>query len=141
MSNDTLDQLSDARLSEVFAVEVAGWKEFAFIAGSGAILHEGIIPLDDMIDQHPECPSFSTDANAVLPWLDRCKPTGLWVQIMDRTNGINCGLRDWLVVITNYDDIDDYAHIPDNAVYVEGASPIFPRAACIALIKATRAGK
>jgi hypothetical protein len=88
-------------------------------------------------------PQWTTSADAVLPWLEKCKDRGWWVKIKDHTNGIECGRRDWLVIISDYDDCcDPYAGEPGYAepgkplMYREGASPVFPKAAVLALLRA-----
>jgi hypothetical protein len=64
--SDTLDQLTDAELSEVFAVEVAGIPRLGFV----------------ITDSPAPRPLFATSADAVLPFLEQalpncCRPSSL----------------------------------------------------------------
>lgn len=100
---DNLDQLSDAALSETFAVEVAGYtKQWADFTGPTL--------------------TFATSADAVLPWVE---------QHAEHINTHRCSSH-WTVAIC----------IPNEKRrnFVASASN-FPRAACIALIRAKRAEK
>ena len=55
--SDELDKLDDAALSEVFAVEVAGWSFLANEWFAGDFAMDGL-------------PTFATSADAVLPFLN-----------------------------------------------------------------------
>jgi hypothetical protein len=116
-----LDQLTDRDLSEVFAVEVAGWKRGKSIKGSPAIWppdcdpptkrRKGGWPHGISVGD-----SFATSADAVLPFLDQCSHVKL-----ER-------FRDgwWGYVSTpSFGKCD--------------GPTTFARAACIALIEAKRA--
>ncbi len=74
-------------------------------------------------------------ADAVLPYLEKCKTIGLWIRIYDQTNGLGCGRRDWLVSISNRDEADDYFE-GKGWKFWEGVAPTFARAAVIALLQA-----
>jgi hypothetical protein len=118
MSTDTdLDQatddsLTDAQLNELFAVEVAGWS-----SGGWSAWHKE----DEGTDRVIREPAFTTDANAVLPWLEK---GGEW-QASKRQG-------QWMVSF--YEPKGDmYAHL--------SVAPTFARAAVIALIRAVRASK
>lgn len=129
----------DDELDAAFAEHVAGWKwEDWNMCGEKRMLLIG--PGLSWEDRHPE---YTKSADAVLPWLEKCKDRGWWVQVKDHTNGIECGRRDWLVIISDYDDCcDPYAGEPGYAesgkplMYREGAAPVFAKAAVIALLRA-----
>ncbi len=123
-SDGDLDTISDERLSEVFAIEVAGfekrtegllWDEKqnrAFIIG-GSSLHDirkkmGL-PCDTGI-----IASYATDANAVLPWIETK------LRSCDASHHRVTGL--WTI------EIDGHS----------ASSPSFARTACIALIRSER---
>jgi hypothetical protein len=112
---DELDQLSDAALSEVFAVEVAGWTRTGMkarhLAWNPPAKFPGFTP-----------PPYATSADAVLPHLD----ADGWGE-MNHTRGNG----QWRVRVK-----------PMGVVgFAEGRAPTFARAACIALIRAKRAVK
>lgn len=73
MSTDNLDALTDAQLSEVFAVEVAGFKKDA----DGWFVPP--LPRRIALLLH-ELPPFATSADAVLPHANKRK---WWVQHTD----------------------------------------------------------
>jgi hypothetical protein len=110
--NDNLDTLTDAQLNECFAVEVA---ELAGLHWSEVSER---LSCKDSSGLPSKVPDFSTDANAVLPWLEKhyhadigcAKDAGWWVLI---------SLDGWESV-------------------VKAEAPTFARAACIALIRANR---
>lgn len=114
---DDLDQLSDEKLSECFVVEVAGWIH-------GQFVNDWWRPGSDMVEP---VPSFATDANAVLPWLEKhgWKATGVRAGGTSATTMIVLS-HDLMTEITalSCDRINDFA-----------------RAACVALIRAKRATK
>jgi len=133
MNPDNLDTLSDTELSEAFAVEVAGWtlKPF-FPAVPSEDIPEGPTLWHDKngfaeADQDGRAipPPFATSADAVSPWLERAKGADA-VRVYQK--GAN-GLVDeslpllWMVTAATY-----YA-----------TAPTFARAACIALLRASRA--
>lgn len=111
---DDIDHLSDEKLSETFAVEVAGWVH-------GQFVNDWWRPGSDMVEP---VPSFATDANAVMPYLDKH----------------HCSIRNeagggWQVSLLG----------GFYQMQVKGASTekflTFARAACIALIRAARRSK
>ena len=119
--SDELDKLTDAELSELFAVEVAGWK----------VEREQFI--DYWFDADgDDCnnPTFATDANAVLPWLEKFKEDCVKIQLVK--NSI------WRFTLFK-------PHVgfgSGNTKCISTCKSIsFPRAACIALIRAKRAEK
>jgi hypothetical protein len=66
-----LDQLTDRDLSEVFAVEVAGWELSYFNHRKhGRIAYK--TPDEQQLGLGWEFPHFATSADAVLPFLDQC---------------------------------------------------------------------
>lgn len=103
MTPNNLDTLSDAELNERFAVEVAGGR-IHDRRDSESVLVE----INGEIDWLPH---FSTDANAVLPWLEN----KYWESWPDG-DGSRC--------------VEVTGHL--------GFAPTFARAACIALIRAKR---
>lgn len=127
-----LDQLSDAEISELVAVEVAGWTN-----DDGKWKdRDGFIVLVEST-YFIRAPSFATDPSAIIPLLEKLKGGGFWLEIKDHTNGLECGIRDWLVIVTSYNPSDD--DIPYRSIYIEGVATTFARAAAIALLKAKRA--
>jgi len=73
--NDELDNLSDTALSEVFAVEVAGYEKLANEWFAGDVSLSGN-------------PSFATSPAAVLPYLSKVRwkaqqfpPDGVWIDL------------------------------------------------------------
>lgn len=138
--SDELDKLSDAELSECFAVEVAEvWKRETprdggvraySVVGTGAWreIHEGpgCWRPDDLSD-------FATSADAVLPWLEKTGGTGkyeAWCPtpiITFNRLGVrpeHCG---WNIDLGEHNKIN--------------RAPTFARSACIALIRAKRGSK
>lgn len=120
---DELEKLSDAKLSEVLAVEVAGWKFEA--SGKrdirGWLTHpevNGYITLwrKGVAGSAYLLPPFATSADAVLPHLEKVRPCCCFPPSLDGK---------WEVEIEN-----GY-----------GRDATFARAACIALIRAARAQK
>ncbi len=119
---DELEQLTDAQLSAVFAVEVAGWR---FHKGDPneqwVALHDDWWICSAECDKRPaqsmfkEVHPFATSADAVLPHLERYGPY------------VHCEIcaTEWHVTILDYDG---------NSVVGIGQS--FARAACLALIRA-----
>lgn len=112
-----LDSLTDAKLSEVFAVEVAGW------ARDGSALSPlrwkdaaGEMPWDYENDKLGQ-PKFATSADAVMPFLEG---SGCWRAYREKHGQgvlISVGLIKPAI----------------------GFSHTFARAVCIALIRAKRA--
>lgn len=121
-----LDQLTDAALSEVFAVEVAGWKRGQNVEGKPALW-----PKDCAVytkrrkTEWPYgilCPPFATSLDAVLLHLPER------VEILRRPDWRGGA---WCVVIRDRSWI----------VLSEGESGSLSRAACIAMIRAKRLEK
>ena len=117
---DELDTLTDDKLSKVFAVEVAGWT-----------YHKP--KPQDLKNPKPtpyvwkcakgewQCnPTFATDANAVMPYLEGKR----WGVVKDKgkTDGI---------IFSFYNAYGD-------ACGLNTVAPTFPRAACLALLRAKR---
>lgn len=125
--NDELDKLSDAELSELFAVEVAGWVYVPDGCGVQWFVPPNLPPAANLRTNRP-VPQFSTDTNAVLPWLEK------WKLGAPHTKGPSAYLKNdgWSVVAYNGKEPPNHA----NAIAV---APTFARAACIALIRAKRA--
>jgi len=121
--NTDLDPLTDAQLSEVFAVEVAGWRRGVYQSNSGwwKPWRPGAEEfVDDLIP-------FATSADAVLPWLPRGVIATVSCQAV-----ISRGEFGWRVTVP---------FGPPPSSLVQGSADTMPRAACIALIKAKRAEK
>lgn len=108
---DNLDQLTDAELDEVFAVEVAGWTVDKSLCDDPQchMMHESICgPEGESITPH-----FSTSMDALMPWLET----------MDDATITRLGPR-WLVQMLGG--------------VTETETNSLPRAVCIALIRANR---
>jgi len=110
----TLDKLSDDALSEVFAVEVAGY--YGVLQG---ICFSVKPDRNGDPEQIQECNAdFATSANAVLPWLEKHRARVIYTHIAGWYCCVECACN-----------------------HVEATSKTFARAACIALIRAARARK
>lgn len=144
---DSLDTLSDQALNELFAVEVAQYvlyterrqppmstletperwcyrdREGNFYLGEPYPLHADAFKEIGL--RHGYMwgrPKFCTDANAVLPWLEKRV-------VRINRYGASCG-----------DDPEWQAVIDESRVWF-GVAKTFPRAAVLALLRATRASK
>lgn len=116
--NDILDKLRDDTLSEIFAVEVAGWELVAdFENRKMWKTPQGLI--------WGGATSFATSADAVLPWLEKH------------------GYAKAQLVSGSDQPMLWYISYPVKSGWdeVHGKAPTFARAACIALIRAKRAAK
>lgn len=130
--SDNLDIISDAALNEVFAVEVAALTEIR-----DSTRWEMTDPPDDPIVRvgrddnggKNAVKDFSTDANAVLPWLEKQRALNFNVAAAMGTR-ITTGVV-WSVRLID---------LRDNQM-MQGEAPTFARAVCIALIRAKRAAK
>lgn len=113
--SDKLDELTDFELSEVFAKEVAGWRND---------------PDEGWYDENGlsrPWPDFAASADAVLPFLEKL-PSG-------------CEIGWWPSVAWSVQFYVPSRH-PGNCFKSEcEAAGTLPRAACIALIAAKRAEK
>ncbi len=123
MTPDSLESLSDQALSEVFACEVAGWKQFG--DHSPAWGCRTGLPPDDVMQP---CRPFSTSADAVLPFLEKHFVETEWCSPGQHHPNDPDG-HQWRI------------RIPGVLVGADGRAPTFARAACLALIKAHRAAK
>ncbi len=117
-----LDQLSDSDLSAVFAVEVAGWTQMRrVVRGAGGPEREpspyGFPPGKNY---EATVTTFATSADAVLPWLTK--------------DGGCFKYTSALGLLTYFRD-EKCLH----PYHYDGQALTFPRAACLALIKAARA--
>jgi len=110
---DDLDTKTDAQLSEIFAVEIAG------LVKSKTFTYEGEYSIWLDKKGHVDEPNFATSADAVLPWLEK-----------ERLAVISCNTKGWRVEI-----------VRRSANVIFAYSDKIARAACIALIRATRARK
>lgn len=124
-TNDNLDGLSDAALSEAFAVEVAGWTHSVADASRGTRWWSDekgghISPYSDPDSGF----SFATSADAVLPFLEKGVS---WHSAFHAGAGY---------MVTHSSQCGQYIGECDAAPRVT-----FARAACIALIRAKRAEK
>ena len=118
MTPDSLESLSDQALSEVFAVEVAGWSDFGEHSRAWGC-RTGFPPLGEGC--MGPCPPFATSADAVLPHLEK------W-----HVESANLLTQGWLTIVK--------ANAASRE-YQRGIAPTFARAVCLALIKTHRAAK
>ena len=116
--NDKLYKMTDKQLSEIFAVEVAGWKKIPLILipsrGRGHIQCEW----ENEHGNWAHDPIFATDANATLKWMveyTRFEITHYGKLLNVKIHGM-CGQSE-----------------------ASSSQPTFQRAICIALILAKRA--
>lgn len=120
---DSLDSLPDAKLSEVFALDVAGWKKVEDCGWSDSD--------DEMIWDYAEdelaSPVFAKSADAVLPYIDAMglAEVNQWLANF----GEPIPVKKW------------HVRVLVRGQFVEGEATTFTRAACIALIRAKRAQK
>lgn len=117
MNTDNLDTLTDSELNELFAVEVAGLKKHGEGVDGRGWYHSpppmrAISPVG----------AFTTDANAVLPWLEKELSFNI-----DRTHLADDDQLYRVSLRKNRDGI--------------GLGPTLARAAVIALLRAKRASK
>lgn len=130
--SDNLDQLSDAELSETFAVDMCqtlkretprdgGLRAYS-VVGTGAwreIREEGAWGWpEDFVD-------YAMSADAVMPWLEKSAE----MVCISRYTGWD--ELDWAVLLWENDE--------NGALVAQGESPSLARAACLALIRAHRA--
>jgi len=123
---DDLDQLQDLELDQLFAIDVAGWRwiddppRAPRDCGAG-ISQVGGATLCDPSGVGRAIPRFTTDANAVLPLLERMP--------FSSARYASCVPHHWDVIVEG------------GAVCAHATGVTFPRAAVIALIRHTRAIK
>ncbi len=119
---DNLDQQSDAELNTIFAVEVAAliFKPRASCVPCG-VDHEHWESADGVRFDSEEV-QFSTDANAVLPWLDKDKERAMDIRRVGDGWGVSLRPKS-----------------TPTAEWQAACAPTFARAATIALIRAKRA--
>jgi hypothetical protein len=116
--SDNLSQLSDAELTEVFAVEVAGWTPHA-------VEEKKCHDPEGLSCYWSDVPPFAMSANDVLPWLEKHKCTvPSWAE------------GSWSVTI--YDETGE-GETYDMPILGEEDDKSFARAAATALIRAKRA--
>lgn len=129
--SDDLDAKTDSELSELFAVEVAGWVKkiamppFEDQPGIDTLVwfdESGAWVNDDQGDW--DKPKFATDANVVLPWLEKFSA---WTLEYIKAHTV-MSYRVNVMASLNAAEPSGYAF-----------SPVFARAAVIALIRAKRA--
>jgi hypothetical protein len=150
--NDSLDSMTDAQLSEVFAVEVANIPHLFTLMNRGLyyrvnaagytsrleeawkvtedVADKHVYPHDEPVSKHRlPYPPFATSADAVLPWLEKCEHTfpcdeeRISVSRYRATWGVAIAAPSW-----------------DDSPFSASAAT-FPRAACLALIRAKRGAK
>ncbi len=119
MSTDNLDSLSDSALSEVFAVEIGGWNKIERVPrhprfASVLWRKAGVLGAN-----RRSAPSFATDANAVLPFLEPLE------YVVGHEPNAAHRVQLWV----------------DGVWMADGSAPTLAKAAAIALIRATRAQK
>jgi hypothetical protein len=150
MTPDNLDTLSDAEINECFAVEVAGWTPWLEKRGDythyiwqkagdklpwmnyrdGEKYRQNYTKagkFDSMKHVDHLRLVFSTDSNAVLPWLEK------WpIASATRLD------RGWSVTLLTESGEGETYNTHDAG---DAEAPTFARAACIALIRAHRSQK
>ena len=120
---DDLDTKTDAQLSGIFAVEVAEWEYFTKPLNGRFFWRN---PHNDTLYGHVDIDfTFATSADAVMQWLNKYK----W-EAWKTNDTLSIGIK---------------LHAPEDAANREilGAAnaDTFPKAACIALIRANRTRK
>ena len=113
---DGLDTKTDAQLSEIFATEVAGWTFTLGTVEKWWRDGDGHFRGAGFIN----LPHFATSADAVLPWLEKAN------HLLSCWDG-----KLWCVAF----------YFEGNSRHSTGTQTTFARAACIAIIRATRARK
>lgn len=135
--NDDLDQKTDAELNEIFAVEVAGLRKVpAEDYGADGFWEKVPHPRALVSGGRFTLPFFSTDANAVLPYIHEFglqKFPGGEPYYFEAKSPI-CREQGWMLRLM-------FAHHDGDIVSEQTEAPTFARAACIALIRAKRAEK
>ena len=126
---DNLDTLTDAELSEVFAVEVAGWRRSTTSDrqpyGRRAKLIDWVCERKAVVYTHVR---FATSADAVMPFLENFAG-----HICERC--FDYAKPHVVRVLPSLKYRESYRQ------EFRGESSTFARAACIALIRAKRAGE
>lgn len=107
------DQMTDAELSETFAVKVAGWRKGVHFGWKDS---DGTTVWDYDLDDYGS-PHFATSADAVLPRLE--KSSELFEMYHDGT-------------LWNFSNEDSKGRMR----YGFAKAPTFPRAVCIAMLRA-----
>lgn len=123
MSEKPLSELTNAELSEVFAVEVAGFKDdpvfpLCFWVSPDGKAHHKTTEFGHTFSL------FADSADAVLPYLEKCLTWHL-------AFCAGCTQGGYSVFVRSY----------DGALEIEAEGKTLARAACIALITAKRAEK
>lgn len=113
------EEMSDAELSEAFALQVAGWS----VASHGFWEDKSGELIWNEAKQNYELPDFATSADAILPWL--CNNTCAW-----SCNGM---IADIVSV-----EVQPAKNFPNGPFIGTAAGNQFARAACIALLKAKK---
>lgn len=116
MNNDQLDSMTDAELSQAVAVECAGYG----LDADGWFVPP--LPRRIALLAH-ELPDFATSADAVLPLINAVE-----YQWSAGNDGVGSTESCWCNVTTRHGTF-------------KGWQSTFARAACIALLRAKRAGK
>jgi hypothetical protein len=127
---DKLDKQTDAQLSEVFATEVAGWTKS--VHEGCDVIPYGYVDWEDAEGKtHDKCPAFATDANAVLPWT---KNYGIMCDCLIH----NHERKGWFWDVIVIRQKSRKERLPLLNLEHRGIAKTFPRAMCIALIRAKR---
>jgi len=121
MKNTQLEEMTDAELSEAFALEVAGWTKDS----DGDWWSAG-----GFVRDFSGNPMFATSADAVLPWLEKKEV----VEVIYNNNPNSCAAGFSVKVSDAF--TEDLKEPKGRSGWVMAAT--FARAACIALIKAKR---
>jgi len=125
--SDKLYNLTNAKLSEVFAVEVAGWTHDKDLSRPWRKTREG--------EWTNESPTFAADVNAVLPWLEKCAP----VEIVFLGDNPAKHEHEWLFIPKSATGWVVSFYTTPHAKRELVIAPTLARAICIALIIIMRA--
>lgn len=125
-----VSELSDAELSGMFAVKVAGWTRKGKVAGD-------VFTYDKWHDEHGDCfdfdgglivPTFATSSDAVLPWLEKKE-----IYEVIYNNNPYTGSKGVSIQVSDA-FTEDLKEPRGRSQWVN--APTFARAACIALLAA-----
>ena len=118
------DAMTDAELSEAFAVKVAGWVQMdCSLWDVGESRDSSCSKRSDGKWISNSTEHFATSADAVLPWLEKHPDVEIY-----RDDG-----RGWCIAIMGINRLSDRT---ESGIVAESWEPTFPRAACIALLRA-----
>lgn len=122
----SLENLTDAELTEVFAMTVAGWTYHELTGFVFVPCAPGRGPVVWFNGKDSPCsklPPYATSADLILPWLEKSSSEASHIH-REKSGWI------WEMKIWN----ENGSYFP-----IESQAPTFARAACLALIRAKRA--